>query len=373
MLLFGKIYSQPLSFLHIGVTDGLSQSSVYGIFQDSKGLMWFGTADGLNRYDGREMKLYRCAPNKKLRGNGNFFGYTICEDKGGDLWFSGRDGIIKYDYHHDELFRFFPDNDTVNFSRLIEILCITPEQDLWFWSRGDAFYCYNIISKKLSVVKISDPSLPREKTFYRNAKSDGKGIIWYSLFKGLGSFDTKTQNFRSHLEACFSENSIPLIADFLFEPSGELILSCGNSIVRFSPIQNQIKILLKDDLHSSYNALTRDTQGNIWIGSLNNGLEMLNEVTGEKKVYMHDKNNPQSIASNIVTNLFIDHSQNLWIGLDGEGLCRMDLKPVKFNHYRIDDVSGWKFSTNFMKAIYVDSADKIWIGTHDGEIGRAHV
>ncbi len=373
ILLVDRAHAQQYSFSHLSVDDGLSQSSVYGMFQDSKGFLWFGTADGLNRYDGKTMKNYRSEGNEKLRGNGNFFGYNICEDKTGDLWFSGRDGLLKYDYIKDKIFRFFPNNDTTNFSKLIEILGVTPEQNLWFWSRGETIYCYNIINKKVTSYAIQDPTLFPHKHLYRSAKMDNKGTIWYTLKTGIGTYSIYTKKFNTYLIQYAQELALPkqetfVLEPIMFEPNGDILVSSGNSLLQFSPQKNRLTTIIKRTSSVAYFCGVKDGNGNTWVGTQNNGIFYYSDSDKIVKQLKQNKLNPSSIASNMVTNLFIDRSQNLWIGMDGKGLCKTDLKQPKFNHYFINKPMGWNFSTNFVKCIYVDDLNRIWIGTHDGGI-----
>lgn len=365
------IQAQQHSFSHLTVEDGLSQSSVYGIFQDSKGFLWFATADGLNRYDGKGIKIYRINENEQLHGNGNYFGNVICEDKTGTIWFSGRNGLIRYDFKKDNTSLFYPTNDTTLFSKQIEILTITPQQDLWFWNLGEVLYCYNLVSHQLKSVKIQDATLPGQKKIFRSAKIDLEGVIWYRLNTGLGSYNIHTQKFNTHLQKYAVDSKTPQTETFQFtpilcEPSGDILLSYGYSVLRFSPKTKEIKTVLYGTLNAQFNCAATDKEGNIWFGSQNNGLYHYNKKNGSIKFLTHDKTNPLSIASNTISTLFIDRSQNLWVGSDGEGLSKEDLKPAKFTHYSDNQSSEWDFSSSFIKSIYLDSINRIWIGTHDG-------
>ena len=90
-------------FENIGVNDGLSQSSVYSIYQDKQGFMWFGTADGLNRYDGQNIRVYKI--NDKKIANSNFIHGNICEDTHGNVWFCNETGLFQYSPLTDKLTR----------------------------------------------------------------------------------------------------------------------------------------------------------------------------------------------------------------------------------------------------------------------------
>src|SRR5207244_2996788 len=104
----GFAQNQSFNFEHMGTHEGLSQINVLCIFQDSRGLMWVGTTDGLNRYDGYNFTIYRNDAKDNTTITGNYIN-DIAEDKDGNLWIATLDGLSKYDrktesftqYKHD--------------------------------------------------------------------------------------------------------------------------------------------------------------------------------------------------------------------------------------------------------------------------------
>jgi ligand-binding sensor domain-containing protein len=108
-----------IRFQRITIAEGLSLSSVYCIFQDSKGFMWFGTEDGLNKYDGKNFKVYRPVPSNKNSLTYRWIEH-ILEDNSGNLWFGTEDGLNKYDGKNFKVYRPVPSNKNSLTYRWIE-------------------------------------------------------------------------------------------------------------------------------------------------------------------------------------------------------------------------------------------------------------
>jgi ligand-binding sensor domain-containing protein len=96
IVFFALSQKQDLKFTHLSTEKGLSQSVVQCILKDSKGLMWFGTRDGLNRYDGNTFTIYKYDPEKKESISNNFIN-DILEDTQGNLWIATKSGLNKFD------------------------------------------------------------------------------------------------------------------------------------------------------------------------------------------------------------------------------------------------------------------------------------
>jgi len=349
------------------VSDGLSQSSVYTIFQDSRGFIWFGTGDGLNRYDGYELKTYRNEFIPKVISHNNFYGYKAVEDRNGNIWFSSRAGIVLYNFKTDKIDYFYPLNDTISFTGEFLMLGITGGNELWFCNANDSIYHYSIPSGRLRSFTIQDPTLGPKQSFYRNADMDANGKIWYTLHYGIGSFDTRSYQFNFYLSDYYKKHNLTWTGDFLTLPDGDMILACYKMTLRFSPSKNTVQYIAGDSVNSLYFKSVPDRYGNLWLASINNGMACLTK-DGRKIIYKNIPNDPNSISGNLVSRLFIDKSDNLWIGVDGQGIDKFNIAPPKFNLYR----SGWentgKLGANFIKCFYETTDKKLLVGTHDGGI-----
>src|SRR5258706_576927 len=136
-----KINAQPYYFRHYQVENGLSNSTVFCSTQDKNGFLWFGTKDGLNRFDGYHFKLFTHTTN-----NGNAIGsdmvYCLFSDQKGALWVGGQNGLFLFDQAQEKLIRLV--------DSLVEINYISADDkgNLWFLSLNNV-YRYNLNTRSL--------------------------------------------------------------------------------------------------------------------------------------------------------------------------------------------------------------------------------
>lgn len=181
--------SSHFRFEHLSVAEGLSQNTPYCILQDRQGFMWFGTADGLNRYDGYEIVVYRHDPfdphsisENTIRG--------LAEDEEGNLWIATDRGVNKWRREEDKFYRFLPDTSAVDF-------------------RNPS---YPISSKTAAVYP------------------DGNGIVWVGAMSGLYALRPATGKFRLYRPP-------ELRDDVFFEVKKFIALPAGKHFPRVSPKQ----------------------------------------------------------------------------------------------------------------------------------------
>ena len=124
--------SKQITFKRLTIDDGLSLSSVYFIYQDNKGFMWFGTEDGLNRYDGKNFKIFR--PDSQ---NPNSISHKwidqICEDKSGILWFGSRGGLTRFDPRKEIFTQYKSSSAISNKITNDTIICILEDNNNQLW------------------------------------------------------------------------------------------------------------------------------------------------------------------------------------------------------------------------------------------------
>jgi signal transduction histidine kinase/streptogramin lyase len=352
-----RIYAQNIipRFENIGVNDGLSQSSVYSICQDKKGFMWFGTADGLNRYDGQNIRIYKI--NDKKIANSNFIHGNICEDSRGNIWFCNETGVFYYDPLTDKLTRRFTFN-------------------LYVWTAGifidhkDIFYIMNPVSGVFAYdINLNKLSLTacRFKTEYANfaapeLTTNFKNAIWLKApdNEGMLFFDTQTGKVK-YYKTTFKFNSVFYANNrklYALEIPGKITIT--DTALR---VLDTINYPLQKNKTLSIQSVYSDNYHRVWIGTIDNGLICYDENTRKFTQYLHDNSKQKSLPINIISALGIDRSGNLWIGTDGSGVCKLDLKPPKFNLFPLNEGDYPFLKDYFMKCFYEDENGRIWFGT----------
>jgi ligand-binding sensor domain-containing protein/two-component sensor histidine kinase len=343
-------------FSQIKLEDGLSQSSIYCIHQDKKGYLWFGTANGLNRYDGYSFKVYSSDPFDTTTISDNSI-LSICEDENGIIWIGTTDGILNRYDRKTGIFKRInitaglksnPSVDQINldfplpYSRYNErsITSIVHGKDdfLYIGTWGLGLIKYDKNSGGFVKVSYDSGSLS-EFNFNRIKKiiNDGNDL-W------IGTFD-------SGLFKLVEVNSKRSIVHYKHSPKIKTGLS-----------SNQIIDLLKDK------------ENNIWIATYGGGLNFLS--SNEKKLpqdkvtfrkFFYDTTQKNSISSNFITALIQDQSGFIWVGTFGGGLNKYNPQSNLFINFKNEPNVSTTISKNEILSLYEDSSGNIWIGAHLGK------
>ena len=343
-------------FENIGVNEGLSQSSVYSIYQDKKGFMWFGTADGLNRYDGQNIKVYKVS-DKKI-ANSNFIHGNICEDSHGKIWFCNETGLFYYNPLKDILIR------KLVFKKYgwKEGVFIDRNDVFYLFDSGAGVYKYIIKTDSLILTPCCF------KTPYTDFVAEGlatnfKNTIWIKSpdKKGFLIFNTETGSIRYRKTAIKSHSIFYANNGKLYhldEPGKFTITDTALNIL------DTINYILPKNKTLDVQSIFSDRYHRLWLSTYDNGLICYNEATRSFTHYLHNNSKQKSLPINIISALCVDHSDNLWIGTDGGGVCKLDLKPPKFGLFPLNEGDYPFLKDYFIKCFYEDEKGRIWFGTH---------
>ncbi|GIM28522.1 hybrid sensor histidine kinase/response regulator [Clostridium polyendosporum] len=318
-------YDNDLKFKNITIEDGLSQSSVGVIFQDSKGYMWFGTSDGLNRYDGHEFKVYKYKLDDDNSITSNCIGAVI-EDKDGFLWIGTSKGLNKLDTNTDKITR-----------------------------------CVN------------DPNDPTGVSHYNvwDIMEDSKGYIWIATEKGLNKYDKKTDVFVKYYNDQEDDNSLSsnFITSLCEDNDGAIWIGTKNGLNRFDTSTNKFTRYLLNQPGDQYSIAStyiskvyKDNTGNIWVATQEGGL---NKYDRQNNRFIKCLNDNKSIPSNFVQAIFEDSNGDLWIGSKG-GLSQYNQYGDELTSYRNNYYDHQSLINNNVLCIYKDKSGMLWIGTYNG-------
>jgi len=376
-----------LSFEHLGTTKGLSHSNVICALQDSRGFMWFGTREGLNRYDGYTFTVYRnkVGDDKSLSNN---VVNAIVEDSKGYLWIgTWGGGLDRYDRGTNSFvhFRHDPGNPTSLSSDLV--LCLLRDSRGAIWVGTDD-----------AGLNRMDPDSTRPGQFVHyshqnNDKSslanncvkticeDGSHQIWVGTINGgLDLFERPENNFRHYVHndkdpRSISNNSISSIYEdsryrlWVGTYTGlELLDRATGGFVHYrkdsrssGAMENSVGIT-----NNTVNSLAEDGDGNLWVGTENDGLIIL-DTTGVLHHYLHDDVDASSIGTNSLYGIYRDSKNNMWIGSFSGGLDFVNSDTRRFALYRHSS-SPTSLSDNHVLCIYEDSRENLWIATDGGGV-----
>ena len=307
---------ESFNFKNITIEDGLSQSTVETIYQDSKGYIWIGTNDGLDRYNGYEFKHYKHDKYDKNSIANNYI-VDIIEDKNGYIWVSTIGGLSRINPDKDEIKNYYSKEDSGNLSNsnLWQILC-TKDNRL-IASTIDGLNVYDKNKDKFTRILYKEGELPSQYIY--SLEEDLYGHIWVGTDNGLVELDKDLNIVKSYHD------------------------TIGDS-----------------DVYNVYD----DSKGNIWVCTLDNGLFKIN--LDDKRVENYKNNNSKiSIPSNNVRDIISDSEGKLWIATD-KGLCTFDYEREEFITYNKKLYQSNSLIDDEIFCLLKDSSGLIWIGTYSG-------
>jgi len=322
-------------FSRISIEQGLSQSVVNTILQDSQGFLWFGTQDGLNRYDGYDFKVYKNDPNDDQTLSNDWV-TSIAEDADGTLWIGTLGGgLNKFDRDSDQFSRYTNDPEDKN----------------------------SISNNVVSEIVI-----------------DSNGAIWVGTNGGgLNLFDHESGTFTSYLNDPTNPNSISdngisaLLIDqnesFWIGTNGGGLNQYNPESGTFTPYKNDPEdpfSLSGDDI----NSLFEDREGVIWVGTEDTGLNRFERDTERFQRFPEDTKDPDSISNQSIAAILEDRSGVLWVGLDGGGLIALDRDTGKYTHYSHDPSNPSSLSSSQIYSIFEDYAGVLWFGSFGGGVNK---
>ncbi len=393
--LTGIAQNNNLRFEHIGLKEGLSNENVTAIFQDSKGYMWVGTMDGLNKYDGYTFTKYRFDPFDSNSISQNFI-YTIFEDKYGTIWTSSFEGLCKFDRATEKFTRYRPSPKARFADPNIGTISEDNDGMLWVGSYSGGLCRFNKQTGKFlpDDIDLGYSKLPNAKTTAaKDAISciykDRAGELWVGNTTGLHQLKlTKAKagqpSVISTIHYRHSNNPNSLSNNFVtavFEDKAGLIWVATNNGLnsldkktrRFKRYQYDPKNPQSISNNKSFSwggaGIKEDQQGNLWICT-NKGLNKLNKERSVFTAYFHNPNDPYSLSTNMVGGVEIDKAGILWVGSANGKLDKANLNDKGFGLRRNDPNNINSLSSNEVTSIVEDSSGIIWIGTYTGGLNR---
>ena len=362
---------QNLHFHRLSVEDGLPQNSVNCITQDRHGFMWFGTQDGLARYDGYDFKTYRNEPGNPNSLSNNYI-WDIHEDTLGILWicsFGG--GLTRFD-PATETFTHFKreDGNNQSLSNNNTFKSLRVGNDLWVCTNDGVS---RLNTKTGQVTRYANKPGKGEGhagNYTGSMAYEKPGILWVGSDEGLIRFNLQKDTYEIFPETPFGKNiSLKAIRDLRM--SGvSLLISATTHFLKLDFESGDCKVLMNSsDLSTSERVgLIRNypsSNGGFWIGT-GNGLVFLDMETGEHRRYRSES--PQdrgSLPHNAIHSIFRSADGILWIGTQN-GLGILYHEKSQFSLIRNIPGKNNTLSSNNIKGIVEDGDGLVWIATVDG-------
>ncbi|MCP4697102.1 MAG: histidine kinase [Gammaproteobacteria bacterium] len=389
----GPVPARDLRFERLSLEDGLSQASVCCIVQDSKGFMWFGTEDGLNKYDGYEFTVYQHDPQDPGSLSNNWI-LSIVEDGSGRLWIGTKGGgLNRFDRKHDKFIHYRHDPDDHESLSNDGVLSIFEDRSggLWIGTSGGGLNKLKAAAAQYEgTVKFMHYShtFPPEKNKAPQSLSDATitsiyedhaGMLWFGVEAGgLNALDRVHNRFVRYSHSADDPNSLShdKVLAICEDSAGALWIGTdGGGLNKFDRERKRFFRYLHDSrnpdsLHNSVVSIFEDSTGSLWIGTRAGGLSRFDQTREKFIHYRHEDKNPQSLSHDDVFSIYEDRNAILWIGTKGGGLNKYDRKRIKFAHYRHDAQIPESLSGNDIWSIYQDRNEELWVGTYGDGLNR---
>ena len=328
----------PYLIKRLGIEQGLSNNYVVGITQDKAGFMWFATESGLNRFDGKEFKIYKTFFQNNTGISGNELNKVLADNADNVVWIATqRAGLNMFDCRTDSIYIFQQDPNN---------------------------------SKSIASNAITD------------LENDACGNLWIATYtSGVDYYDKKTKEFIHYNQSTVPGLASNQIWTVACDKKGNLYI--GHVLTGFSILSVKDKTV-KNFVHREEDpnslpdnevlCIFIDKSDNIWVGT-NNGLALFNPETERFICFYNQKDNSNSLVSNTIFSITQSNDDQLWIGTEKGGISILNIRKEMFlspenisfqNIYQSDDDFGLSHST--VRAIYQDSFNNIWIGTYSGGI-----
>lgn len=324
------MHKDLIKFNQITNKEKLSQNTINTITQDREGFMWFGSQDGLNRYDGYDFKIYK-KNSQEINSLSENYISTLYEDKDFGLWIGTSDsGIVLYDKMHDE---FIKNEALVELSNeYITSIAEDNESNVWISTFHNGLFKFSKTRNKLDKINFGllfENNISSNKIDIDNIMSIMFDEINNKMYVGIWNCGLYLIDLegKSHKHFCSGGKS-------------------DNSLV-----SNKIRTIFKD------------SNQNVWIGT-HDGLSKFSELQSKFINYQYDSNKYKNcISGNDVRAICEDKKGYIWIGTYGNGLNRFDINKDSFINFKSDMDNQSGFVCNTIFSLYSDKTGVLWIGT----------
>ena len=392
-------FGQNIHFQAIGVENGISQPTVTSIYQDEFGIIWIGTKDGLNRYNGTDFHIFRPIENDKNSLYNNNIG-TICGDKNGHIYIRCKYAVVEYDirkniFHtirnnniqaidygnsrlwvctRDSLFTYNRKEDKLEYYYHLDsvrISCVTEDHEgnLYVGTMNKGLYIIDSNKKWLNYLPEKDITCIYEdskKNIWVGTKDDGL----FRLDRNGVQINYKDGPYKNRL----SSNYIRCIVEdnqgnyWIGTFKGLDKLDTTNNITHYSEDNKPYSLS-----NSSIICMMKDQQGTFWIGTYYGGINLFNPDYEIYTYYYPDESQKGKLTSPFAGRMKEDSKGGIWIATEGGGVNYLDRKTKSFIEYKHSNQSN-SLASNTIQALYLDEKNQIlWIGTLKGGLDKLNL
>ncbi len=360
-----------MRFEHLGAAEGLSENAVTTIFQDRQGFMWFGTREGLNKYNGYGFTVYKADPNDPAALSDGYITAAL-QTQNSDIWLGT---------YYGGLNRFDPDqNQFEHFLSGARVSALLEDSSgrLWVGSQ-DGLYVFDSQDEHFSLFQ-ADPNEPDSlgDTPVQTLFEDAQGRLWVGTASGLAQIDAKKGTFERFLQDDYSDNCD--VRSIIGDGNDSLWIGTAGGLVHFFPESAAFQRYQHDpDQQDSLsgnivNVVFRDQSGHLWLGLEEDGVNLVTEVDQDQLhviQYAQQDYDSQSLSHDAVRAIYQDRGGVMWFGTFGGGINKADPDTRAFGHYQHSPENPNSPAGEQITAlVYDDIRESLWVGTAEDGLDR---
>jgi ligand-binding sensor domain-containing protein/signal transduction histidine kinase/AraC-like DNA-binding protein len=348
-------------FSHITGENGLSQSNVKAIVQDSYGFMWFGTKNGLNRYDGTSIKILKCEDTAAGKGNNNIS--ALHEDSERRLWVGTDKGVYIYDpvveeFHAMELVA----ADGRQMTDWVSDIQADDEGNIWIVVPNEGVFRYR--DGRLNHYYVTD-EMNYTLEFPECMCVTPSGEVWIGANNaGLFAYDASEDVFVQHVTDVHGHT---LKHDHIFSICGYgesiVVAAHEGQLKKYSPATREIEVIDAPEVHYTVLRDVACYEDELWVGT-QAGLFIINEQAGTVVHLEEEMAQPYSLSDKTVYIIYKDREGGVWLGTVFGGVSYLPNHTMTFEKY-LPSASGRSLSSKRIRELAEDDEGNVWIGTDD--------
>jgi signal transduction histidine kinase/ligand-binding sensor domain-containing protein/DNA-binding NarL/FixJ family response regulator len=398
---------RPLAFEHLTIDDGLSQSMIYCIVQDRKGYMWFGTKDGLNRFDGYEFTVFKNDPLDSTSISGNEI-FALYEDRAGHLWVGAANVLNRFDPKTESFHRYqlAAANAALPNEYNINSICEDRQGRFWIGTEGGGLFKLQMqtgnqqpgTSHYPSAFAVthythnpSDPTSLSNNIIYA-VLVDRRGTLWAGTRSGLNRLALDSVEARNAFTRYrhYAPEGFKLANEIVFslheDSEGAIWMGLTGGLSRFLPEatpqfahfpfsqQGFERFWLAYTICIAELPATRGENRKLWLGT-HDGLAIFDPATATYQFLRYDPANAAGLSMDGIRSLYCDPTGRMWLGTAGKGVNIHDPTLKAFNLYRGPASSSSAPNVLSVRAIFAaqEGPDEVlWIGANESVLYRLH-
>ena len=346
----------PLKITHIGTAEGLSQGSVYAILKDSRGVMWFGTQDGLNSMQDGKISIYRPddAQSHTLAGL-KITG--IIEDANGYIWIGSESGLSKYDYLTGKFHNYFKGEEVIPIKFL--------EGEIWLWSAKKGFLRLHTNTLKYRQFFRKLNFVPDFSTYFSSVSIISPEEFWLSYDQGLIHYKN---GLEEHFFSNFKDNKAgeAVHINYIKWHKNYLYVACDDGLRILNPSTKTVEKIssFKGQKIELLQSIAIDKQDRLWLATEFKGILVYDIKTGQIEQIQRKTEFGIGLNDNLISHLYIDNNNTIWANADPYGIDKIELLKGNFQKYNLPFPADFpvELRNNSVRTV-CEFENDLWVGT----------